>query len=111
MVRTSGTDSAFLNSTYEIPLNRFVLLQVIKRTSRTFPTLEKNSSKSRALIRCDSCMQKMVRESRSSMSISSSEREYARLAEFGGVRPRRKRLSPPDLERRRLSRLRDLSLN
>lgn len=51
----------------------------------------------------------MVRESRSSVSISSSEREYARLAEFGGVLPRRKRLSPGDLERRRLSRLRSLN--
>lgn len=52
----------------------------------------------------------MVRESRSSVSTSSSEREYARLAEFGGVLPRRKRLSfPGDLERRRLSRLRSLN--
>lgn len=92
-------------------MNRFVLLHVIKRTSRTFPTLEKNSSKSLARIRCDNCMQKIVRESRSSISISSSEREYARLAEFGGVRPRRKRLSLGVRERRRLSLLRDRSLD
>lgn len=55
-------------------------------------------------------MQKIVRESRSSISISSSEREYARLAEFGGVLPRRNRLSFGDRERRRLSLLRDRSL-
>lgn len=76
---TSDTDSEFLNSMYAIPLNRFVLLHVIKRTSRTLPTLEKNSSKSRARTRCDNCMQKIVRASRSSRSISSSEREYLLL--------------------------------
>lgn len=96
---------------YAIPLNRFVLLHVIKRTSRTLPTLEKNSSKSRARTRCDSCIQKIVRASRSSRSISSSEREYARLAEFGGVLPRRYRDLSGDFERRRLcSLLRDRSL-
>lgn len=46
------------------------------------------------------------------MSISSfdREREYARLAEFGGVRPRRKRTLSSDRERRLFSLLRDLSL-
>lgn len=109
---TNATDSAFLNSMYAIPLKRLVLLHVINRTSRTLPTLEKNSSRSRARIRCDNCIQKIVRESLSSMSISSSERdrENARLAEFGGVRPLRKRPFSGDRERRFLSLLRDLSL-
>lgn len=109
---TSGTDSAFLNSMYAIPLKRFVLLHVINRTSRTLPTALKNSSRSRARIRCDNCIQKIVRESLSSISTSSSERdrENARLAIFGGVRPLRKRAFSGDRERRFLSLLRDLSL-
>lgn len=71
-----------------MPLKRFVLLHVINRTSRTLPTLEKNSSKSRARTRCDNCIQNIVRASRSSSSVSSSDLSYRRLAEFGGVRPR-----------------------
>lgn len=72
---------------YAIPLNRFVLLHVISRTSRTFPTLEKNSSKSLARIRCDNCMQNTVRASRSSGSRSAGGERFPKL--FGGVRPRR----------------------
>lgn len=88
-----------------MPLKRFVLLHVIKRTSRTLPTLEKNSSKSRARTRCDNCIQKMVRASRSSSSVSSSDRSYRRLAEFGGVRPRRNgRRGDGDFRRRSLER-------
>lgn len=70
-----------------MPLNRLVLLHVINRTSRTFPTLEKNSSKSLARIRCDNCMQNTVRASRSSGSKSAGGDRFPRL--FGGVRPRR----------------------
>lgn len=68
-------------------MNRFVLLHVIKRTSRTLPTLEKNSSKSRARIRCDNCIQNTVRASRSSGSRSAGGERFPKL--FGGVRPRR----------------------
>lgn len=84
---TNGTDSGSLNSIYAIPLKRFVLLHVIKRTSRTFPTLEKNSSKSRARIRCESCIQNTVRASRSS-GLKSSGGDLSPRP-FGGVRPRR----------------------
>lgn len=84
---TSGTDSGSLNSMYAIPLKRFVLLHVINRMSRTLPTLEKNSSKSRDRIRCDSCMQKTVRASRSSGLRSSGGERSPKP--FGGVRPRR----------------------
>lgn len=73
---------------YAIPLNLFVLLQVIRRTSRTLPTLEKNSSRSRARIRCDNCMQNTVRASRSS-GLRSSGGDLS-PSPFGGVRPRRK---------------------
>ena len=61
-----GTDSKSLNSTYEIPLKRRVLLQTMSLTSRTLPTLEKKSSTSRARTRWLSCMQKIVLASRSS---------------------------------------------
>lgn len=71
---------------YAIPLKRFVLLHVIRRTSLTFPTLEKNSSKSRARIRCESCIQNTVRASRSSGLKSSGGDRSPRP--FGGVRPR-----------------------
>lgn len=72
---------------YAMPLNRFVLLHVINLISRTLPTLEKNSSKSRDRIRWDSCIQKTVRASRSSgLKSSGGERSPK---PFGGVRPRR----------------------
>lgn len=70
-----------------MPLKRFVLLHVIRRTSRTLPTLEKNSSKSRARILCDNCMQKTVRASRSSASKSSGGVRSPNP--LGGVLPRR----------------------
>lgn len=80
---------------YAIPLKRFVLLHVIKRTSRTFPTLEKNSSKSRARILCDNCIQNTVLASSSSASKSSGG---VRLPNpFGGVRPRRNGRGDGDL--------------
>lgn len=69
---TSGTDSASLNSIYAIPLNLLVLLHVISLTSRTLPTDEKNSSRSLARMRCESCMQNTVRKSLSSGGSSSS---------------------------------------
>lgn len=72
---------------YAIPLKRLVLLHVIRRTSRTLPTLEKNSSRSRALIRCDSCIQNTVRASLSSGVSSSGGDRFPKP--FGGVRPRR----------------------
>ena len=50
---TKATDSMSLNSTYAMPLKRRVLLQMIRRTSRIFPTEEKNSSISRARHRWD----------------------------------------------------------
>lgn len=68
-----------------MPLNRFVLLHVISLTSRTLPTLEKNSSKSLARILCDSCMQKTVLASRSSGLKSSGG--VRSPSPFGGVRP------------------------
>ncbi len=72
---------------YAMPLNRFVLLHVINLISRTLPTLEKNSSKSRDRIRCESCMQNTVRASRSSgLKSSGGERSPKPL---GGVLPRR----------------------
>lgn len=55
-----------------MPLKRLVLLQVIIRTSLTLPTEEKNSSRSRALMRCDNCIQKTVRASLSSGERSST---------------------------------------
>lgn len=85
---TSGTDSGSLNSMYAMPLKRFVLLHVIKRTSRTLPTLEKNSCKSRARIRCDNCIQNTVRASKSS-SVTSSAGVRLSPSPFGGVLPRR----------------------
>lgn len=71
-----------------MPLKRFVLLHVIKRTSRTFPTLEKNSCRSRGRIRCDNCMQNTVRASKSS-SLTSSAGVRLSPRPFGGVLPRR----------------------
>lgn len=71
-ILTNGTDSASLNSMYAIPLNLLVLLHVISLTSLTLPTDEKNSSKSLALILCESCIQKTVRRSLSSGGRSSS---------------------------------------
>lgn len=71
-----------------MPLKRFVLLHVIKRTSRTLPTLEKNSCKSRARIRCDNCIQNTVRASKSS-SLTSSPGVRLSPRPFGGVLPRR----------------------
>lgn len=79
-----------------MPLNLFVLLHVINRTSLTLPTLEKNSSKSRARILWDNCIQNTVRASRSSGSKSSGGVRSPNP--FGGVRPLRKGLG--DIERR-----------
>uniref|UniRef100_A0A1A9VIV0 Uncharacterized protein n=1 Tax=Glossina austeni TaxID=7395 RepID=A0A1A9VIV0_GLOAU len=65
-ITSSRISESQLGLVSAMPLKRFVLLHVIKRTSRTFPTLEKNSSKSRARTRCDNCIQNTVRASRSS---------------------------------------------
>lgn len=62
---------------YAIPLNRRVLLHVMSLTSRTLPTAEKNSSKSRARILWESCIQNTVRASLSSGAKSSTPLELA----------------------------------
>lgn len=57
-----------------MPLNLLVLLHVISLTSLTLPTELKNSSKSLALILCDSCITNTVLASLSS-GLSSSRGE------------------------------------
>lgn len=61
-----GTELTSTNSTYAIPLERLEFLSEIILTSRTFPTVEKNSSKSLGRILAASCMQKTVLASLSS---------------------------------------------
>jgi hypothetical protein len=58
-------------------LNLLVLLQTINRTSLTLPTELKNSSRSLARIRCDSCITNTVLASLSS-GLSSSTGEFDR---------------------------------
>lgn len=83
---TNGTLSGSLNSIYAMPLNLRVLLQVINLTSLTLPTLEKKSSRSRALILWLSCIQNTVLASLSSGLSSSAVDLYPKP--LGGVRPR-----------------------
>lgn len=61
-----GTDWISTNSTYAIPFDLREFLSEIILTSRTLPTAEKKSSKSRGRMRAASCIQNTVRASRSS---------------------------------------------
>lgn len=82
--RTNDTDSGSLNSMQAMPLKRLVLLHVIILTSLTLPTEEKNSSKSLALIRCDSCITNTVLASRSSGDRSSNTGPPTLLTKYNG---------------------------
>uniref|UniRef100_A0A1B0BVM7 Uncharacterized protein n=1 Tax=Glossina palpalis gambiensis TaxID=67801 RepID=A0A1B0BVM7_9MUSC len=82
-ITSSRISESQLGLVSAMPLKRFVLLHVIKRTSRTFPTLEKNSSKSRARTRCDNCIQNTVRASRSS-GLSSESGDLSGPRPLGG---------------------------
>lgn len=87
-----------------MPLKRLVLLHLMSLTSRTFPTDEKNSSRSLALILWDNCMQNTVRISRSS-GVSSSG--FPRSA--GGLLSRPFLFPPPPLPLSRRGRRRGVS--
>lgn len=69
-----------------MPLNLLVLLQMINLTSLILPTDEKNSSTSRALTRCESCMMNTVR---ASLSSGVSGRSGVRVRERVRLPPRR----------------------